>query len=1055
MSSNNYNVFKIYLKIADFQSIILKLPDNELNDKLTILSSQNGSISKIFYEDFMVSNCIANVNQLIFHIRQRVVDPQILIEIRKELIDCILDINPLLNPDNLVINKNFVIKLKESTELQEGEKLLISNSGWEDDTFKDIINEYDSEFSNYPAEDNVEVNTDIKDVDGLNYKETKQWWSLLTQYITIKRFEDADVEFILNKRYFHNKHTFHTYIVSVCIVDFESLFAKLDDMGIPYRVSSHQIMEELYDLCVIVNKNLTFENAQALLGTDFDTQPSPKRKMLGKKKQKSKNSVSKTVFKDISKEVLLSLESDIKKSLIGQDKAVKQVVNSIQRAGVGLKEPEKPIGSFLFAGQTGCGKTEFTKVLTEKLMNDRRHRVVIDCSEYSADHEYSKLIGCFVPGSKVLMGTGKLKNIEKIKIGEKVITHKGRNKEVEYVHEYDQDGEMIKYTTVNSNIPVTTTNTHEIYCIKSKKCQYINRQHVVCKPTCSKKDCTSKLYENYKPEWIPANELEEKDILLYPRYKPTGEYPKVLDLVNFIKNETRYKYDNNYIWAQKHVKVPRFIEIDKNLVRLAGYYVSEGGVGSGGKALNFTFHSKEISYITEVVKLIRKLFGNDVRIKIEDRSKHHSYRIWISSKVVCNFMSELFGHNTYVKHLPRWFKDLPDDLIKNFLETAVFGDGCTVIPRRMDYSTVSSALFSQMELLFRRLGYLTYKQLEPISKKNNNLKNRYRIYISGNQINRLNDEFNFNIDLLDLKQTNIQRKAWIDEDYVYLQIKWLEKTNYTGKVYDLAVKDDTSYIIETAVHNSPQGYIGYEQGGYLTNAVKKYPFSIVVFDEVEKASTKVHELMLQILDSGRLTDGKGETVLFNNTIVIMTSNIGVAEVKSVEKTIGFGDVASLTETKKNKAINKGVKKKFKPEFLNRIDSIVYFKSLTKNDYNKIIEIELNHLNDNLNRNNTEYNKLVLNFNENLHNFIYKKGINKEYGARPLKRAIDKYVSTPLAQKLLEEQTPTESDVKVSTLNGKVIFDIQHRIQEAPFYLSDDYMEVNTEKVPCLQNNDTN
>jgi len=1045
MSNNNYDVFKIYLKVADFQSIILKLPEDEINDKLTILSSQNGSITRSFYEDFVVSNCVANVNQLIYHIRQRLVSPQVLIEIRSELMDCILDINPLLNPNNLIINKNSVVKLKKDMKLKEGEKLLIDNNNWEDDDLENIVKEYTNEFSKYSEENKTEVNTNIKEINDLKYKINKQWWPLLTQYITIKEFKESDTEFILNKKYFYNKHTFHTYIVSICIIDFDSLFAKLDDMGIPFRVSSHQIMEELYELCILVNKYLTFENAQLLLGNNFDTPSSPKRKSFGDKKTNKKSATSKMVFKDVSKNVLLSLESLIKENLIGQDGAVKQVVNSIQRASVGLKDPEKPIGSFLFAGQTGCGKTEFTKVLTEKLMNDKQYRVVIDCSEYSADHEYSKLIGCFVPGSKVLMGTGKLKNIEKIKIGEEVITHKGRNKEVEYVHEYDQDGEMIKYTTVNSNIPVITTNTHEIYCIKSKKCQYMNRQHVICKPTCSKKDCTYKLYENYKPEWIPANELEEKDILLYPRYKPTGEYPKVLDLVNFIKNETRYKYDNDYIWAQKHVKVPRFIEIDKNLVRLAGYYVSEGGVGGGGKALNFTFHSKEISYITEVVKLIRKLFGNDVRIKIEDRSKHHSYRIWVSSKVVCNFMSELFGHNTYVKHLPKWFKDLPNDLIKNFLETAVFGDGCTVIPRRMDYSTVSSDLFSQMELLFRRLGYLTYKQLEPKFKKDNNLKDRYRIFISGNQINKLNDEFNFNIDLLDLKQTNIQRKAWIDEDYVYLQIKWLEKINYTGKVYDLAIKDDTSYIIETSVHNSPQGYVGYEQGGYLTNAIKKHPFSVVVFDEVEKASTKVHELMLQILDGGRLTDGKGETVLFNNTIIIMTSNIGVAEVENIGKTIGFGDVASVTEIKKNKAINKGVKNKFKPEFLNRIDSIVYFKSLTKNDYNKIIKIELNRLNDNLNNNDTEYNKLVLNFNKNLYDFIYKKGINKEFGARPLKRAIAKYVSTPLAQKLLEEQTPTESDIKISNSGGKVVFDIQHRIQEAPFYLSSKYKEANIEE----------
>jgi len=635
--SNNYDVFKMYLKITDFQCLILKLPEEELNDKLTILSAQNGNISKSFYEDFVVSNVVANVNQLIYHIRQKLVSPQTLIQIRIELINCIIDINPLLDPKNLVINKNFVVKIKENDILKEGEKLLIDNSNWKDKDFENIVKEYEDEFYKYLNNEEDQIDTKVTEIEDLEYKINKQWWPLLTQYISIKEFEDSDTEFILSKKYFHNKDTFHTYIVSISIVDFESLFAKLDDMGVPHRISSQQIMEELYNLCILANKNLTFENAQRLLNNNFDGHSSPKRKSLGDNKKNKRGQVQKKLFKDVNKTTLLSLEKDIKEKLIGQDNAVKQVVDSIQRARVGLQDPEKPIGSFLFSGSTGCGKTEFTKVLTEKLINDKRHRIVIDCSEFTSDHEYSKLIG------------------------------------------------------------------------------------------------------------------------------------------------------------------------------------------------------------------------------------------------------------------------------------------------------------------------------------------------------------------------------------------------------------------------APSGYVGYESGGLLTNAVKKYPFSVIVFDEVEKASTKVHELMLQILDSGRLTDGKGEAVKFNNTIIIMTSNIGVSEVKNIEKTIGFGDVAFLTETKKNNAISKGVEKKFKPEFLNRIDSIIYFKSLTRKDYNKIIQLELEHLNDNLNENDTEYNKLMLNFNKNLYDFIYKKGVNKKFGARPLKRAISKYISTPLAQKLLMEESSTESDIKISTINNKIVFDINNRIKDVPFYLSGDYKQKNNKQ----------
>ena len=109
------------------------------------------------------------------------------------------------------------------------------------------------------------------------------------------------------------------------------------------------------------------------------------------------------------------------------------------------------------------------------------------------------------------------------------------------------------------------------------------------------------------------------------------------------------------------------------------------------------------------------------------------------------------------------------------------------------------------------------------------------------------------------------------------------------------------------------------------------PFSVVVFDEVEKASYKVHELLLQILEEGRLTDGKGNTVPFSETVIIMTSNVGVREVDAINNTIGFGDVSKVTDDKRSTTISKAIKKKFKPEFINRIDSIVYFKSLSKKD----------------------------------------------------------------------------------------------------------------------------
>ncbi len=237
---------------------------------------------------------------------------------------------------------------------------------------------------------------------------------------------------------------------------------------------------------------------------------------------------------------------------------------------------------------------------------------------------------------------------------------------------------------------------------------------------------------------------------------------------------------------------------------------------------------------------------------------------------------------------------------------------------------------------------------------------------------------------------------------------------------------------------APSGYIGHEAGGFLTNAVMRNPFSVVVFDEVEKASYKVHELLLQILEEGRLTDGKGRTVPFGEAVIVMTSNIGVKEVEAIGKTIGFGEVAKITDDKRSSAVAQALKKKFKPEFLNRIDSIVYFKSLSKKDYMRIIDIELYKLNDNLRSNDTSYKELGLKFDNKVKNLIYKKGIDEQYGARPLKREIEKLVSTPLAQKLLGESIDADSVVNVTAHRGKTVFKIDKKVDDVPFYMSDKF-----------------
>lgn len=640
MSENDYKVHSVFLKKADFEVLILALPEEELEDKLAYLAREKGQITKSLFEDFVITICVANINQLLYSINQMVTLQEKLLSIREELLNHLYNINPKLKPENLIINKNFVIKFKKGKKLKKDEKFIMDNKHWDTPYYDDIANAYDNYLNEQqeelppppPVEETSgKTNGKLKDVSSINkgisdlkYKVTKKWWKRMGQYVNIKKYSPDDVAIILKQRYFHNKASFTTFIVSVCVQDFEELFALLDIKGIPSRVSPPTLMSELYELCRECNELLTFESAQNL---STKTSKEGKRvapvrgaststpSMLDQMKDKRKS------FKEVPKKDLMDLGQKIKKHLIGQDEAIDTITDAIQRASVGLKDPVKPIGSFLFAGQTGVGKSLSAKILSSELTKSNDTLVTVDCSEYSAEHEYAKLIG------------------------------------------------------------------------------------------------------------------------------------------------------------------------------------------------------------------------------------------------------------------------------------------------------------------------------------------------------------------------------------------------------------------------SPNGYVGFEQGGMLTNAISNNPFSIVVFDEIEKASTKVHELLLQILEEGRLTDGKGNTVLFSETIVIMTSNVGVNEIDAITKSIGFGDISKITDRKKDMALTEALKKKFKPEFLNRIDSIVNFRKLVKKDYMKIVTIELNKLNENLHNSNTEYNNTMLYFDKKLKNLIYKNGVNEEYGARPIKRYIEQNVSTPLAKKLIFAKTINNTAVKISSVKDKVDIIITNKKQK--------------------------
>ncbi len=205
---------------------------------------------------------------------------------------------------------------------------------------------------------------------------------------------------------------------------------------------------------------------------------------------------------------------------------------------------------------------------------------------------------------------------------------------------------------------------------------------------------------------------------------------------------------------------------------------------------------------------------------------------------------------------------------------------------------------------------------------------------------------------------------------------------------------------------APPGYVGYEEGGYLTGHVRRKPYSVVLFDEVEKAHPDVFNLFLQILDEGRLTDGHGKTVDFKNTVILMTSNIagkliqdaGLRLARIEDKGTGFQGAWDAEYEKIQEGARQELRNHFRPEFLNRIDDIVIFRNLDRDRIKEIVEIQLGDL-----RKRLAEKRMTLVLSDGAKQVLAEKGYDPVFGARPLKRAIQKYLQDPLSMKILQEE----------------------------------------------------
>jgi ATP-dependent Clp protease ATP-binding subunit ClpB len=252
--------------------------------------------------------------------------------------------------------------------------------------------------------------------------------------------------------------------------------------------------------------------------------------------------------------------------------------------------------------------------------------------------------------------------------------------------------------------------------------------------------------------------------------------------------------------------------------------------------------------------------------------------------------------------------------------------------------------------------------------------------------------------------------------FLFLGPTGVGKTELTKALAEFLFDDDTAMVridmsefmekhAVARLIGAPPGYVGYEEGGALTEAVRRRPYQVVLFDEVEKAHPDVFNVLLQVLDDGRITDGQGRTVDFKNTVIIMTSNIGSQYIMEEE-----------SKEARRRLVTDALRAHFRPEFLNRVDEIIIFDRLSEDDLKKIVEIQLGRLSKRL-----EQQKITLKLSDSAKELLAREGYDPVYGARPLRRTIQKEILDPLSIDILEGKVREGQTVQVDAKNGALVF----------------------------------
>lgn len=410
---------------------------------------------------------------------------------------------------------------------------------------------------------------------------------------------------------------------------------------------------------------------------------------------------------------------------------------------------------------------------------------------------------------------------------------------------------------------------------------------------------------------------------------------------------------------------------------------------------------------------INKLFTN---LKTTDKK---SYKRLIINAVVVNYLGEIapliFGDNNY-----SLFGEIAEQEIYNL---------CIKVNPDLDIKKVTITVDSDLDAKDAMMPLLDghEKQEDDMAEKLLNMESylRKRIVGQDNVLSKVS---------LAIRKAHVGLKNPIRPIGVFLFCgpTGVGKTEFAKALTEFMYGDENELVrIDCSEYaqsheyakliGAPPGYIGHKDGGLLTETVGKKPNSVVLFDEIEKADEKVHNLLLQIFDAGVITDNKGTKISFRNCIVIMTSNVGVSGVVEHEKAIGFGDKkASITQGFKDKEMLKSLEKAFKPEFLNRVDEVINFRSLTREDNLKIIDIMLEQVCARL-----EKMGMKLIVTDAMKEYLVDNGTDIKMGARPLKRAIYRYVEGILSEDILKKNfksgdsiLPVIKDDKISYVTAK-------------------------------------